>query len=220
VAAGRWRGFQRGVMARPGTFERVYAAIKEQLRRGAYRPGERLEPALLSEQHVASVTPVRDALHRLTGERLVVAPRHEGFRVPVLTERTLRHLYGWHRDLLLLAILNRGPADTAETGPIAGREGVERDRALFLALVAMSGNPEHAAALMGVADRLEPVQRAASQALDSIEQETDEILAALDSRDMRRLRRALVRYHRRRMKIAPELVERLYSGDGAAGSKR
>ena len=27
----------------------------------------------------------------------------------------------------------------------------------------------------------------------------------------RRLRRALVRYHRRRMQIAPELIERLYS---------
>jgi tetratricopeptide (TPR) repeat protein len=89
-------------MVRPGTFERVYAAIKEQLRRGLHRPGDRLEPALLSEQHNASVTPVRDALHRLTGERLVEAPRHEGFRVPVITEGTLRHLYAWHRDLLRL----------------------------------------------------------------------------------------------------------------------
>ena len=92
-------------MTPPGTFERVYAAIKQRLRQGAYRPGERLEPALLSDELNARVTPVRDALHRLTGERLVDAPRHEGFRAPMLTETTLRHLYLWHRDLLLLAVM-------------------------------------------------------------------------------------------------------------------
>lgn len=200
-------------MVRPGTFERVYAAIKEQLRRGLYRPGDRLEPALLSEQHNASVTPVRDALHRLTGERLVEAPRHEGFRVPVLTEGTLRHLYAWHRDLLFLAILNRRPALVLEAGAIETREDCERQNAVFLALVRMTGNPEHVLTFETLAERLEPVQRLAALALDAIEQETDDILAALKANDRRGLRRALVRHHRRRMQIAPELIERLYSGD-------
>src|SRR6185503_4923243 len=100
----------RSGMTPPGTFERVYAAIRERLRDGLYRPGERLEPALLSDELNASVTPVRDALHRLTGERLVDAPRHEGFRSPMLTETTLRHLYAWHLDLLLLAVMRRGPS--------------------------------------------------------------------------------------------------------------
>ena len=131
-------------MVGPGTFERVYAAIKEQLRRGFYRPGDRLEPALLSDQHNASVTPVRDALHRLTGERLVEAPRHEGFRVPVITEGMLRHLYAWHRDLLFLAILNRRPAIGLEADGIEAKEAYERQNAVFIALVRMAGNPEHA----------------------------------------------------------------------------
>ena len=198
-------------MVRPGTFERVYAAIKEQLRRGFYRPGERLEPALLSDQHNASVTPVRDALHRLTGERLVEAPRHEGFRVPVLTEGTLRHLYAWHRDLLFLAILNRRPAVDVEAADFAGHEAHERKNEVFLALVRTTGNPEHVLAFETLAERLGPVQRLADLMLDAIEQETDEIVAALRQADNRRLRRALVRYHRRRMQIAPELIERLYS---------
>src|SRR3954470_11486966 len=94
-------------MTPPGTFERVYAAIRQRLREGVYRPGRRLEPAALSDELNASVTPVRDALHRLTGERLVEAPKHEGFRVPMLTEATLRHLYAWHLDLLLLAIMKQ-----------------------------------------------------------------------------------------------------------------
>jgi DNA-binding GntR family transcriptional regulator len=200
-------------MVRPGTFERVYAAIKEQLRQGLYRPGERLEPALLSEQHNASVTPVRDALHRLTGERLVEAPRHEGFRVPVMTEATLRHLYAWHRDLLFLAILNRRPAPTPETGDTGARGSHELQNAVFAELVRMTGNPEHVLAFESLAERLEPVQRLAPLVLDAIEQETDDIFAALKTSDMKRLRRALVHYHRRRMQITPELIERLYSKD-------
>src|SRR5256885_13578516 len=94
-------------MTPPGAFDRVYAAIRQRLREGLYRPGDRLEPALLSDELNASVTPVRDALHRLTGERLVDAPRHEGFRVPMMTETLLRYLYAWHLDLLLLALTRR-----------------------------------------------------------------------------------------------------------------
>lgn len=199
-------------MVGPGTFERVYAAIKEQLRRGFYRPGDRLEPALLSDEHNASVTPVRDALHRLTGERLVEAPRHEGFRVPVITEAMLRHLYTWHRDLLFLAILNRRPAHCPEAGDIDSQDPQERQKAAFLALVRMTGNPEHLLTFETLADRLEPIQRLAPLVLDAVEQETDDILAALKAKDVKSLRRALVRYHRRRIQIAPELLERLYSG--------
>lgn len=201
-------------MVGPGTFERVYAAIKDQLRRGFYRPGERLEPALLSDEHNASVTPVRDALHRLTGERLVEAPRHEGFRVPVVTEAMLRHLYTWHRDLLFLAILNRRPAIALEPSGIDSEDWQERQNAVFLALVRLTGNPEHLLTFETLAERLEPVQRLAPLVLDAVEQETDEILAALKAKDAKRLRRALVRYHRRRIQIAPELLERLHSGEG------
>lgn len=202
-------------MTRPGTFERVYAVLKKQLREGRFKPGDRLEPALLSDQLNASVTPVRDALHRLTGERMVEAPRHEGFRVPMLTETTLRHLYAWHRDLLLLAIANkRGrqvpPGAAPEFDQVADRH-VELLRALFLAIAQATGNPEHLFALEAVSDRLEPLQRLETFLLDAVEEETTEIAAAIEDSDSRRLRGALVRYHRRRARIVPELLERLYA---------
>jgi DNA-binding GntR family transcriptional regulator len=187
-------------MIRPGTFERVYAAIKEKLRQGHFRPGDRLEPAVLSEQLNASVTPVRDALHRLTGERLIEAPRHDGFRVPLLTETMLRHLYAWHRDLLLLAIL--------ET---AALQGHERRNALFLSLVRSAGSPEHALALEALAERLSPVQQFEDLILDATETETGQILEALRSGDRRDLRRALQRYHRRRQNIVPLLIDAIYA---------
>ena len=199
-------------MTRPGTFERVYAAIKRQLRDGVFKPGDRLEPAILSEQLNASVTPVRDALHRLTGERLVEAPRHEGFRVPMLTETILRHLYAWHRDLLLLAIARRRAAYASELVGMADHaDGAlhERQNAMFIAVAEASGNPEHVDVLRSVLDRLEPLQRIEQCFLDSVETEMAQISAAIRSGDRRALRRSLVQYHRRRERIVPELLARL-----------
>jgi DNA-binding GntR family transcriptional regulator len=203
-------------MTRPGTFERVYAAIKQQLRDGRLKPGDRLEPAVLSEQLNASVTPVRDALHRLTGERLVEAPRHEGFRVPMLNENTLRHLYAWHRDLLLLAIHKRPAANepiTESLGePYADGSSMLDDRnANFLALARATGNPEHVTALLALTARLEPIQQLEDALLDAIEEETVEIVSALRRKDPKALRRSLIHYHRRRERIVPELIGRLQS---------
>jgi DNA-binding GntR family transcriptional regulator len=199
-------------MTPPGTFERVYSAIRERLRHGIYRPGSRLEPALLSEELNASVTPVRDALHRLTGERLLEAPRHEGFRVPMITETSLRHLYSWHRDLLTLALLDRSAAalSQAEGDCSDGGSEVERQNGLFFAIARLTGNPEHLLALESLTHRLEPAQRLEGAFLDAVEEETNEIAAALRMCDRKQLRRALVHYHRRRARIVPELLERLY----------
>lgn len=199
-------------MTPPGTFDRVYAAIKQRLRRGAYRPGSRLEPSALSDELNASVTPVRDALHRLTGERLVEAPRHEGFRVPMLTEPLLRALYSWHLDLLLLASAKHRAvrADPLQAEQQSSQSTVhQRQAALFDALARRTGNPELVAALEDLSQRLEPVQRLEQFFLDETEAETDEILRAIRAQDSKALRQALVRYHRRRQKIVPELLARL-----------
>ena len=198
-------------MTSPGTFERVYAAIRQRLRQGLYRPGERLEPAILSDELNASVTPVRDALHRLTGERLVEAPRHQGFRAPALTESLLRHLYAWHLDLLLLAVMKQRlvQADT-DSAAAAGDSLLERQNALFLAIARSSPNPEHVLALQALAERLEPVRRMERLVLDELETETDAIVGAIRSGERKALRVALVHYHRRRERAVPELLALLH----------
>ena len=203
-------------MSPPGTFERVYAAIKDQLRKGAFRPGERLEPAAFRDALDASVTPIRDALHRLTGERLVETPRHEGFRVPLLTETMLRHLYAWHMDLLLLAAMKHPGSAPVEQFAVnddwSDASAHERQNALFLALARTAGNPEHLAALLGLSERLEPAQRVEQFLLDETEAETNDILRALQARDRKGLRSSLIRYHRRRLRIVPELLARMTDG--------
>jgi DNA-binding GntR family transcriptional regulator len=199
-------------MTPPGTFDRVYAAIRQRLREGLYRPGDRLEPAQLSDELNASVTPVRDALHRLTGERLVEAPRHEGFRAPMMTETLLRHLYAWHLDLLLLAVLKHRAPPAAGIQP--DEDGMpaathEQQNALFLAIARSAGNPEHVAALEALGHRLEPVQRFEHVFLDETAAETEDIVRALEGRDRRALRTSLIRYHRRRERIVPQLLSHL-----------
>lgn len=189
-------------MAPPSTFERVYAALKQQLRAGAFRPGDRLEPAALSGDLLASVTPIRDALHRLTGERLVDAPPHEGFRVPLPSETMIRHLYAWHLDLLLLALARQSHVrgDAAATAEPARLDSV------LTSLAARSGNPEHVSALRNIRDRLGPFERFEARLLDDLQPEIDAIAAAFAAGDFKALRRHLVAYHRRRNRLVPELL--------------
>ena len=107
----------------PGpTFDRVYFALKEQLMTGRFAPGDHLEPSLIGDELHSSITPVRDALHRLVGERLVEAPRNDGFRVPMVTEFALRQMYAWQADLMR----TRGGA--AAWGAAADRRGLPFSR--------------------------------------------------------------------------------------------
>jgi DNA-binding GntR family transcriptional regulator len=197
-------------MTLPGTFERVYAAIKQALCEGLYRPGDRLEPAVLSDELNASVTPIRDALHRLTGERMVEAPRHEGFRVPMMTESMLRHLYAWHLDILLISLAHRkadrkaGPHDWTDEHVLDRR----LDRALA-SIAAVSGNSEYVQALANVSERLAAYRRLENVFLDNVEQEMPEIVSAIERRDLKTLRSALVQYHRRRQRVVPKLIAHL-----------
>src|SRR3546814_13376697 len=64
----------------------------------------------------ASATPVRDALHRLSGERIVDSWHQEGFRQPLLTEADLVDLYEWGGMLLALALTGRQPSPNLRAG--------------------------------------------------------------------------------------------------------
>src|SRR5699024_860909 len=128
----------------------------------------------------------------------------------------LRYLYAWHLDLLLLAVIKHHldalPDDIEGDGNAAETPLHERQNALFLALVGLGGNPEHAAALEALTHRLEPAQRLERLFLNETEAQTDEIMRALRAQDRRALRASLVRYHRRRLKIIPELLSRMLHG--------
>jgi DNA-binding transcriptional MocR family regulator len=190
----------------PGaTFERVYRSLKEQLGDGRFRPGEHLEPRVLSDSLNASITPVRDALHRLVGERLVDAPRGDGFRTPTVTELGLRHLYAWSGTLLVLAARSAGgapPVSVDDNPP----HSTER---LFARIAQGSGNPEHVEAVLRLNDRLRLLRTIEPSILGDPAPELQQLAELLDRGEAPGLRRSLAAFHRRRERIAPQLVELL-----------
>lgn len=196
----------------PGpTFDRVYLALKEQLSSGRFAPGDHLEPAVLGPELNSSITPVRDALHRLVGERIVEAPRNDGFRVPAPTEAELRDLYGWNRELLLLAL--RRPASTSRDTHPHVLEGGDSELAavllaadLFRQVAAMSNSLEHEAAIESLNDRLGAIRTVELRLFHDSRAELRELQDAYARDNILALRRGITAYHRRRQRCVPELL--------------
>jgi DNA-binding GntR family transcriptional regulator len=190
------------------TFERVYHALKDQLGSARFAAGQHLEPATLSQDLNASITPVRDALHRLVGEGLVETPRGEGFRVPLVTEVGLRHLYRWNAALLGLTMRTASgtPAVVLEAAAGETVEPVELAERLFVALAARSGNPEHVAAIAGLNDRLRPIRHVELTVLPDPATELEEIASRLGEAAPPLLRRMIAAYHRRRERMVAQIV--------------
>jgi DNA-binding GntR family transcriptional regulator len=198
----------------PGpTFDRVYHALKVQLTGGRFAPGEHLEPATIGEDLNSSITPVRDALHRLVGERIVEAPRGDGFRVPAPTEAELRNLYDWNQALLELALRPR--ARRPEMSPLLNAPGsqpapapreFETAAQLFLAIARRAGNPENAAAVDNLNDRLGAVRLVEAGLFLDFQAEFARIVTIFAGGDHPMLRRELAIYHRRRKRHTPELL--------------
>jgi DNA-binding GntR family transcriptional regulator len=197
----------------PGpTFERVYLALKEELMGGRFMPGDHLEPTVIGDHLNASITPVRDALHRLVGERIVEAPRNDGFRVPAPTEAELRDLYGWNRDLLDLALRQRKPDSAgaalhaAQQGAAPTGKGTAMTADLFRRIAHRTGNPEHEAAMDNLNDRLAATRIIEARLFADLGEELDNLHDLLARDDLASLRRGIAAYHRRRQHSAPELL--------------
>lgn len=191
------------------TSERVYDALKRRLLSGGIAPGERLEPARFAEELASSVTPVRDALNRLAGERLVEMRASDGFHLPLVTEAHLRDLYDWNAALIQLAMQSWSQAPAmhrADALPADAPSAV----GMFFALVgARSPHPEHGAQIASCNDRLAAARIAESQALAGVEAEIRAMAVAFDH-EPAALRKLVRVYHRRRIAAAPEIVRARY----------
>ncbi|WP_066725694.1 GntR family transcriptional regulator [Sphingomonas pituitosa] len=192
----------------PGaTFERVYGAIKQMLLDGELTPGTPIEPAVIGREIAASITPVRDALHRLTGERLVEAPNHNGFRVPLLSEAALRDLYQWNGRVLGLAARQVQPASGTRTQHSGSVE--EITATLFLCVAQAAESAELVATVRSLNDRLTIVRRAEVATLPAIAEEITGLESAIAAGNRIALTGTLTRYHRRRIAAVAGTVAHL-----------
>ncbi len=190
----------------PGvTFERVYNELKRMLTEGELPPGMPIEPAIIGRQISSSITPVRDALHRLTGERLVEAPNHNGFRVPLPTEAALRDLYRWNGQLLGLAVksIRTGMPDIAVI-TVPNVHIAVATAEFFLRIAQESRSGEQADAVARLNARLGPYRLREKGLLEGLQAELEHLSAAGGS--PARLAKGITAYHRRRIKAVPDIL--------------
>ncbi|HWV59610.1 MAG TPA: GntR family transcriptional regulator [Sphingopyxis sp.] len=194
----------------PGaTMERVYRELKARAMRGDFAPGERLDPAVLARDLGASVTPLRDALHRLSGERFIDSWHQEGFRQPILAEADLHDLYEWAAALLTLALAGRKPDPSLpDAAPNGTREPdyPAEVAGLFRAIASQSGNRELRFAVVNLIERSH-VFRAAELHVDP---GCSAAIAAMEEdfrfRRWSALRSKVTRFHHRRAALAGRVV--------------
>lgn len=193
----------------PGaTFERVYNELKRMLAEGELLPGSPIEPALIGKQIASSITPIRDALHRLTGERLVETPNHNGFRVPLPTEAGLRDLYSWNSLVLGLAVKQFPPGLTLNqtTQSVANTDIATVTAELFLGIAQAAAGVELATAVGLLNNRLVAFRRAEVGALGAAADELSGLAKIVATGDRTALARALGRYHRRRIAAVANIL--------------
>ncbi|MFA1625718.1 GntR family transcriptional regulator [Rhizobium mongolense] len=70
----------------------VYGALCDALIQGRFQPGDRLKIRDLAEQFGTSVTPIRDAILRLTNEEAIIFRSPRDIRIPGLSESRYREI--------------------------------------------------------------------------------------------------------------------------------
>jgi len=197
--------------------ERVYRAVKAELLGPSFAPGEKIEAVELARRHIASITPVRAALHRLTGEGLVDARAGEGFHAPVVTEVSLRDLYAWNGQIIQLAYrlsanvspLEPEDASVARYAPAA----VEMPQAisgLFAAIGERSGNEQCALAIGHLNDQLHRARRLEGEVIKALDDEFRDLADTIRLGHSTAVRHAITTYHRRRIRLAADLVRLMH----------
>jgi len=191
----------------PGaTFERVYNELKRMLAAGELPPGAPIEPALIGQRIASSITPIRDALHRLTGEGLVEAPNHNGFRAQSLNEKALRDLYGWNWQVLELSTRHLRTAIPIIVEDATGEDVATASAKLFEKLAHGTQNNEHLRVVRALNGRLAPFRRLEVVVLQGLDEEYQSLVSAILVGNGPDLRRLLASYHRRRLGVVPALL--------------
>lgn len=187
--------------------EPTYQKIKRGLMEGLWHPGERLEALRLADEFGVSMTPVRDCLNRLVGERLVDMQPGDGYRVPRITEMMMRDMLELHAMLLEHALLHpvEGSNMSFQTENL-GEEYAARVTAFFRFMAARAANKALAEALLSLGDRIYVIRRWEPQLFIDCDNELEELERHLAG-DTEGLNTRLRRYHDRRRNSVAELVQ-------------
>ncbi len=85
--------------------DRAYMVLRDEILHGDLMPGERLSAAALQDRFALGLTPIREALMRLSSEGLVEAETHRGSRVSPTSTAALADLMATRRKIERLCLL-------------------------------------------------------------------------------------------------------------------
>ena len=194
------------------TSERVYTSLKIGILRGSI--AGHLQIPGLAAFHGTSTTPVREAILRLVGERLVTLRAGGGFATVIRDEFEIRALYEFNMRLALLAVSwSRDHEDASEPFPSAS-SGLDPpiDR-FFSILAARTGNAHLAAVTSSINDQLHRARQAEKTELSGLDGEFSALDTLVRTKAFPRLGPVLRAYHRRRMKIADRIARKIQLDD-------
>lgn len=155
--------------------EKAYARLRVDIIEGVIQPDEKLKIDTLQRRYAFSNTPLREALNRLAGERLVVVDERRGFRAAPVSLRDFRDLTEYRLVLelgaLSAAIAHGGDDWEAEVvaayhrleafesrsdqRPSSSREWIARHKSFHMALLSGCMSTRLLDACAGVFDEAE-----------------------------------------------------------------
>lgn len=193
-------------------FSAALEMLRDQLRNGRLVSGEPLTITDLAHDLGLSATPVREALSRLAGERLIEDRRGRGYFAPRLDVSDLVELYGLRRLYLVEALAGDGALSAPEAlDPLLSLPAQLVQRLDWI--VARAGNRALFDAYRQVGERLAPSVRVEHQVFSL----ADELAGVSDALAHRvELVDALDRLHDARRLRAPELMRALRAGANIA----
>lgn len=195
-------------------FSAALDALRQDLRDGRLAMGEPLTITEIAHALSLSATPVREALSRLAGERLIEDRRGRGYFAPRLDVSDLVELYGLRR-LYLAEALKVGDLSGAAPPPDADRAiapGARLAQRLDW-IVAQAGDRALFDAYRQVCERLAAAVRVEPRVFP-IAEELARLEAGLP--DAARLDQALSRLHDARRQGAAELMRAMRAGANIA----
>ena len=177
--------------------EPTFQRLKRSLMEGTWPPGEKLEALQLADEFGVSMTPVRDCLNRLVGERLVDMKPGEGYRVPRISEKILRDILELNALLLNFAINGRDANTHSCESENANLSYADRVTSLFDFVGSRSDNIVVGEIIRSVSERMHAVRRRDPQFFSDTLSEIQE-LEQLAGAGSTKLLSKLNDYHSRR----------------------
>lgn len=196
----------------------VYRRLKADIMSGRFGPAVVPNVHQIAVEIGVSISPVRDAMERLVGERILVTRSGGGFQMPTVTATSLRDLYLWHSYLTRGAIRSM-PAITHSAAlaeepvtvePYDNGAIVAATARFFLELGSATVGDEHTIAIRSAGERLAVIRLAEHRFRDR-KPELERLQSLSVSGSKAALKEAISVYHRRRLRHLSQIIRSLHS---------